>query len=232
MNLSDALVTIALLIPGYVGTWAMAFVLGSRKREWAQTLLYSLIFTSLIYALLLFLTATVRRWWPHALQGLVDNLAFIDQLGSENKSQKLTFGIAVRLGLPAIIVGLLLGTTFGKIRRSVWFNKLLSRFFQKTQYNDLWVDFYSRMENAAIVVVLKNGNAFVGPLRLYPDAATDTGRGVIVVDPIYLVKPFESATPEAKSMYGELLIPQEEIAMMLDVRHPDVIALRDSRRSR
>lgn len=222
MNLSDALGSIAILLPGYLGAWLMSTIIGIRKREWPQTVLYSLIFSAFTYLIALRLMPEINHLT------IVDNLGFqksinqVSNLGTQDT--KLTFNSAIKIAAFCIPISLILGFIAGKIRTSTAFRKFFAAISGRTQNSDIWSDFHEKYRIGPHTIVLRNGDAVLGRILYASDTLVGSDRGLIVEHPVYYEAPIISQITgtQAKMVNtpGNMLILYDQISYIFDSKHP------------
>jgi hypothetical protein len=236
MNAADTLNTVALLLPGYFGAWAMSFMLGNRKREWQQMVFYSLIFSGITYFALLRFTPpilwTLKSAYSIDLSGFQRALNEVSNLG--DPAYKLTFHNTVKLLIPASILSIYLGWSFGRIRNYRWFNRLFLRLTNRTQNADIWTDFHQSHHRGPHTVLLKNNDVYLGDILMVSDTLTGDDRGIILSQPVYLQNAFESLLqkkqPNRFKTPGNALIFADQIAAIYSFEHPIAKQLRAKQR--
>jgi hypothetical protein len=229
MNLAEVLNTIALLLPGYFGAWAMSFLLGIRKREWQQMVLYSLVFSALTYYVMLRGTPPLLYFLKTDvgidLSGFQRALNEVSNIG--NESNGLTFHNTVKVIVPALSIAVFLGALAGYFRRSRWFRDGILFWTGRTQNIDIWTDFYQRYDIGPHTIVLKNNNAYRGDIVMMSDTLTGNDRGIIVANSFFYENPMEAAlnhkSPKAIQSQGTILIFADQIASISNCDIPVIV---------
>lgn len=192
INWDSAFSMVLFVVPGFVSTGTMGFVMGFRKRDWSFTLVWSLFFSVLIYSLLLLILRillSLKISLPHF------GVMFLDGLQRTNTDSKLmlwSFDQTVVVSLVTSFMGLLLGILSGRIAKTKIFGKATYLITGHTYHQDLWGDFIESIEKKTgkVFVLLKDGNAFLGSLIYASEVGME--RGLILRDVLYLREPLKS----------------------------------------
>ena len=229
MNLADALNTIALLLPGYFGAWAMSFMLGIRRREWQQTILYSLVYSALTYLLLFRASPSFIYWLKNFvgidLTGFQHSLNQVSNLG--DPQYKLILHDTVKVVGIASVISCIFGYLVGNFRQSQWFVKTVIQLTNRSQNVDIWTDFHQRYDIGPHTVELKNGDVYYGQITMVSDTLTGSDRGIILHKPYILQNPvkaaWESRTPGVANAKGHVLLFVDQIASIMNSEDPNIV---------
>jgi Family of unknown function (DUF6338) len=231
MNLAEVLNTITLLLPGYFGAWAMSFVIGVRRREWQQAVLYSLLFSAASYLILLRLSPlavyALRNSTGIDLTGFQRALNGVSNLGDGDPNTVLVFHDTIKVIGIASLLSLSLGFAVGRIRRSKPFRSTILRWTNRTQNVDIWTDFHERYDIGPHSVQLKNGDVYYGQILMVSDTFTGGDRGIIIDRPLMIENPiaagWKKATPGVTQAPGHVLVFADQIASIANAEDPQIV---------
>ena len=171
-DFATLLATLLLIVPGFAATAVFGLVIGNRIHEFSAAAIWSLLFTTVTYALLY--AAHARLAW---IAPNVAALAALDQ-----NAASLTVILAARLGLWGIGAGSVLAYALGLLVRARPFRAVLRALTGRGNYPDAWnevfADVRARGHDANVLITLKDGSAYLGLL----DATSElpAQRGIIL----------------------------------------------------
>jgi hypothetical protein len=212
----------------------MSFIIGIRRREWAQMTLYSLIFSTLAYLIVL-------KFFPYFF-GLLEVRAGTDKFGIQvalnevsnlgtslgTSKGKIAFHNIVKLVIIVTPISMILGLIVGGLRRSRLFRAGTLKYAHRTQNSDIWVDYHEKYATGPHMVYLKDGNMYFGQILMASDTLIGGDRGVIIQQPClfenYNSSAFKGHSPAMIRMPGDVLVFSEQIASISNNLNPQVLS--------
>lgn len=208
-----------LIVPGFVASGAMTFVMGLRRRDWGSSLIWSLVFSIFIYALLFLLLLSITPKLSF-LMPFSNSLSIISRAGTETNVELLD---AVRVAAIALVVAIPLGLILGWLQKTRHIKDMVARVTGHSYHIDVWGDFIEQLQLPAFLeVFLKDGNAIVGKFLSASDMHTGADKGLILSDPQFFYKAvenqFEGKEAQKNKMPGPVIIYFEQIAYVVEIR--------------
>lgn len=211
----------------------MSFMVGVRKREWAQITLYSLIFSAAAYFISLKLFPLIFQYLnikPGTdAFGIQAALNEVSNLGTElgGSKGKIAFHNVIKLIIIITPISASLGYVVGLLRKSEFFYKLSLKYANRTQNVDIWIDFHEKHNVGPHMVYLRDGNAYFGQILMASDTLVGGDRGIIIQQPFMYKQPNEAywknEQPAIIKMPGNVLVFADQISAISNNLHPKII---------
>lgn len=207
IDFSQVFAILMMIVPGFIATGTMTFVLGIRKQEWNYALIWSIVFSIFSYTFMFLISSFLSL---NTLYLYTKNLEDIKNISD-----------LINLVIPSSIISIFIGYLTGNILKSSVLKKYLSKNHGKTLHLDIWMDFFENRKQGKILILLKNGNSWYGDLEFASDHQSNDFRGIVLKNPIYVEKSLENSLngvkPRTANIYGTVLIYYESIENILAI---------------